>query len=181
MAGGFDWLFIAVAGCACDVIVYVITFRLSSRARHSRALLAGACGGLAVLSAAAMAIGIALQNFAVAILVYFCFAYTIFHVAQMGQTARRVRLAIELAAAPAGLTRSQLIGRYNAREMVDRRLARLIHGGQIRLVGSRYYLFNSAARLMAAIIRTLKIILKSQTSLPELATDRHSPQQRKLS
>src|SRR3989338_6489355 len=65
------------------------------------------------------------------LLAYLALAYTYFHFVNMGETARRVRILIEMNRFPDGLDREEIHFLYNAREMIDRRIKRLSDTGQI--------------------------------------------------
>jgi len=73
------------------------------------------------------------------LITYVSLGYCYIHFVNLGETARRIRLLRELDEAPQGLSLEQLLQRYNAREIVDRRVERLLTNKQIRLEGGRYY------------------------------------------
>jgi len=121
----------------------------------------GAALGLGVLAAAAPALagwpdG---ADALVDVATYACACYALFHLHNMGETARRVRLVRELAAAPDGLVEAELIARYGAREMMDRRFARLVEAGQIRRDGARVTIANRSVLWMARLIGVAKLVV----------------------
>lgn len=69
--------------------------------------------------------------------------YGYFHFVNLGETARRARLMRELAAAPDGLTEAELLSRYNAREILAKRLKRLISKGQLTVRNDRLFVKKS--------------------------------------
>ena len=74
------------------------------------------------------------------ILIYLCAGYSFFHANNMGETSRRVRISLELANAPDGLTYKNMLDRYNSDIQVKRRLARLLQAGDIERSGAVFYL-----------------------------------------
>jgi hypothetical protein len=157
----FWWLAVLCAACGANATIEVLWFRIFRAGGLFRAMLAGFLGGLAALAVASWAFGDrsvwgALCNAGT----YICFSYVLFHWNNMGETGRRVRLAIELQNAPNGLTRNEILARYGHREIVDRRIARLLASRQIIETNSRYHVANTSVLTMARIIGVLKLLLK---------------------
>lgn len=79
----------------------------------------------------------------------------------MGETARRIRILTELRQAPQGLSRQELLKRYNAEEIIDKRLHRLCVTGQV--IGGSDGLLRvkpgSAMLRVARFVRMMKILL----------------------
>lgn len=93
------------------------------------------------------------------VLVYALFCYVYFHWNNMGETARRIRMLRELAAAPEGLSVEDMVRRYSAREILERRLERLSAAGQIRESEGRLVLTSSAVLLSARLMGLAKQIV----------------------
>lgn len=74
-------------------------------------------------------------------LTYLALAYFyVFGFYNLGESARRIRLLIELhGAGERGLTIEELLAAYNARMIVEARLQRLVSGGQVVLRKGRYF------------------------------------------
>ena len=74
-------------------------------------------------------------------LTYLSFAYFyVFGFYNLGESARRIRLLIELyGAGERGMTLAQILTAYNARMIVEARLERLLSGGQIVKRSDRYF------------------------------------------
>lgn len=90
-------------------------------------------------------------------LIYGCGGYTYFHLLNMGETARRIRLLRELTQAGAhGLSAQDLALRYNSREMLARRLERLLTQGIVRDVDGRLYLVKRGALVMTGMVGLFK-------------------------
>jgi len=98
------------------------------------------------------------------VIIYALLSYCYFHFLNLGETARRIRILRELAEAPAGLTTGELLGRYNAREILERRISRLTKSGQIVLKNGRYYIKGRAVLLMAKILGFMKIAMLAEES-----------------
>ena len=83
---------------------------------------------------------ISIDRLMAAILIYLCAGYSFFHANNMGETSRRVRISLELADAPDGLTYKKILDRYNSDIQVKRRLARLLEAGDIEQAGAAFCL-----------------------------------------
>lgn len=92
-------------------------------------------------------------------IIYLAFWNTYFHFLNMGETARRIRILRELYSAPGGLTLDEIISRYNAEEIIGRRLSRLVSSGQIALKNGKYYIGSPFMLFAANGIMLLKTIL----------------------
>lgn len=92
-------------------------------------------------------------------IIYLAFWNTYFHFLNMGETARRIRILRELYSAPGGLTLDEIISRYNAEEIIDRRLSRLINSGQIALRDGKCYIGSPFMLLAARGIILLKSVI----------------------
>jgi hypothetical protein len=85
------------------------------------------------------------------------YAY-VFGFFNVGESARRVRLLIELdEVGGQGLTRDELFARYNAGMIVDARLERMIAGGQIEVRAGRYVIRRRAMLVIAKAFVLLKL------------------------
>lgn len=93
------------------------------------------------------------------ILTYACLGYCYFHFINMTETARRIRILTELQSAPAGLSMEEIMKRYSAGEIIEKRLSRLMNNGQIALVNDRFYAKNSSMAVITNIILFMKLII----------------------
>jgi hypothetical protein len=152
------------------VLVHVVVSRTAPGLPRA-AVLAGSVlaglGAVAAVSGVFLAGGDALASAAHAwgtplawALAYIALAYLyVFGFFNLGESARRVRLLIELDAAGArGLTLGDVLAAYNARMIVDARLGRLLAGGQIEERHGRYVIKRKTALLVARLLVVLKII-----------------------
>jgi hypothetical protein len=89
-------------------------------------------------------------------LAYLSLAYSYFHFFNMSETARRMRLMIELYLSPNGLTPRELMSRYSAEEVVEVRLGRLLSIGQIIERNGRFYKAGRSLGIPIRLILFLK-------------------------
>ena len=123
----FSWLLDVAVAAAANLVVHVCWQRIFPAGGMFRAMLAGlVIGGAALIVVTLIdpqsTFWSALTNAAI----YLSFSYVYFHWNNMGETARRIRLVIELQRASQGLTRAEIVARYSHREIIDRRLGRLL-------------------------------------------------------
>lgn len=90
---------------------------------------------------------------------YTVLGYCHFHFVNLGETARRIRLLWELRAAGGTLSRNDLLARYSAHEIVEKRLSRLLGTGQIVRRGDRFFAGGPAVATMAVCMVWLKVLL----------------------
>jgi len=158
----FWWLMSAVVVCVFEILVHILWVRLFPSRGLYRALLAGFLAGGALFAAMSWAtfdrpFGQHLANLGI----YICFSYVYFHWNNMSETARRVRLTIELLDHEKGLTREEILTRYNGREIVDLRIRRLLGSRQIEWRGNRVCRGNPSVLMMATIMGRLRQILRA--------------------
>lgn len=96
--------------------------------------------------------------------VYFCLSYCYFTFINWGETARRIRLLRELYDAPDGLTKEQILARYNAAEIINIRLARLINNNQVILRDEKYYTGSPVMLFISKTIVLIKRIVLGKAS-----------------
>lgn len=95
---------------------------------------------------------------------YSALGYCHFHFVNLGETARRIRLLRELYQAGDLLSHAELLSRYNAREIVEKRISRLIRSGQIVFRNGRYFIGNRTVVRIAQIMVRFKVILLGKAS-----------------
>ena len=94
---------------------------------------------------------------------YFYSISRYFHFINLGETARRVRIVRELWEAQIELSMNELIQRYNASEIIDVRLQRMIQNKQIIERDGKYCIGKPVMLGMAKIIILMKQILLGKT------------------
>ena len=90
-------------------------------------------------------------------LIFCALGYGFFHFLNMGETARRIRLLLELRE-NGPLTEAELLGRYSAADIVEVRMGRLVRSGQVRLVDGRYVAGAPAVLFMERALTIMKRI-----------------------
>ena len=171
----FDYLLALspVAGLAMNAISLIVLFRFRPATGLLRSEYAGFAAGAAVvvlLNVLAAQYGPHRGSASLAghglitLMSYGALGYCHFHFVNLGETARRIRLLRELYDAGGSLLRKELLARYNAREVVERRIARLVNTGQMVHRGQRYYIGNSAVVTIARAMVGLKVLLLGKKS-----------------
>lgn len=97
-------------------------------------------------------------------IIYSLLGYCYFHFINLGETARRIRILRELYDSEEGLSLEELLERYNARDMIDVRLSRLLNNGQIIYKDDRYFIGKPIMLLMAKVILLMKLIVLGKKS-----------------
>ena len=106
------------------------------------------------------ALSIAVAN----LLVYSALSYCYFHFINLCLTARRIRLIRDLFVAPDGLTLDQILENYNARDILAKRIQRLLGSGQIVEQNGRYLVGKPAVLFAAWFMVILKFIFLGKGS-----------------
>jgi hypothetical protein len=153
-------LFLPVIGLVSNVIFQVCVFRCKKRAGLLASVISGFIAGIFVLSILELLFSDRSWYFMpVDTIIYSALGYCYFHFINMGETARRIRILLELSVAKEGLTLAELLERYNAGEIIDKRLARLVNSGQIILKNGRYYEGKPVMKLISGLMGALKLIV----------------------
>lgn len=167
------WALLAAApAVAANVAGQILTYRLlGTSGRLFQSQLAGTLVGGLVLALLLNRgpVGVLPADAATAdALLYAAFCYVYFHWNNMGETARRIRMLRELAAAPDGLGFQEMVRRYPAREILERRLERLSAAGQIAETDGRLVLTGKTVLLAARLVGLAKrVIFGGRSELDE--------------
>lgn len=157
-------------GLIVNAVLQVAGFRLFSSLTLLHSVFLGfACGLVVVIGVdwlwvrqeglAVMAfIPVSLAN----VLIYGALGYTYFHFVNMGETARRIRIILELDDTSEGLTSAEILNLYNAKSIVDVRINRLIQNKQVVVKNGRYCIGNPTMLMMAKTISFMKWLLLGQ-------------------
>ena len=97
-------------------------------------------------------------------LIYASLSYCYFHFVNLGETARRVRILREIYESKEGLTFSQIVSRYSSKEILEKRLHRLIDNGQIINKDGKYFINSPVMLLAVELTERLRIILLGKKS-----------------
>lgn len=95
---------------------------------------------------------------------YASLGYCYFHFINLGETARRIRILGEIYDSKDGLSLEDILQRYNAKEIVEKRISRLLNNGQVILKNGRYYIGNPIMLMINRIIVAMKLMLLGKRS-----------------
>ena len=95
---------------------------------------------------------------------YASFGYCYFHFINLGETARRIRILREIYDSKDGLSMEDILQRYNAKEIVEKRIGRLLNNGQVLFKNGKYYIGNPTLLMMSRIIVAMKLMLIGKRS-----------------
>ena len=152
-----------IIGLAIHVVIQVLGSRYVKRFSLLQSIVVGFFAGL--FGIIALDVGIfSLKTdvflLLLNILTYSALGYCYFHFINLGETARRIRIIREIYdAGEEGLSQQSILERYNARQIVDLRLQRLLSKGQIIEREGRYYIGTPVVLLMAQTLAFLKRVI----------------------
>jgi hypothetical protein len=115
-----------------------------------------------------------IANLITNIIIYVALGYCYFVFINLGETARRIRILRELFDAPEGLSLDEILRRYNAQEIIERRLQRLLKNNQIIVKNDIYYIGKPIVLWMARIVVAFKFILLGKKSEFDYETNTNS-------
>ncbi len=156
-----------IIGLAVNILLQVAVFKFSSRHRLLQSVFYGFAGGLFILLLSENymflnhprslydSIAVSFVN----LTTYSALAYCYFHFINLGETARRVRILRELYAHEEGLSETEILGIYNAKEIIDRRIKRLLDNGQLIYKDGKYRAGKNAMVIIAGLILIMRSIL----------------------
>ena len=90
--------------------------------------------------------------------------YCYFNYINLGETARRIRILREIYDSKEGLSMEEILKRYNAKEIIERRIKRLLKNRQIIYKDGKYYIGKPIMLVIAKIIVIMKVILLGKKS-----------------
>ncbi len=97
------------------------------------------------------------------LLTYTALGYTYFHYINLGETARRVRILRELTEHEGGMDEQEILAKYNSRDIIEKRLGRLLKNKQVILRDGKYYIGRPTVLWIAKIINVIKMIVFGRT------------------
>ena len=164
-----------VWGLGVAVGVHVLVSRFVAVARHHGLIISIAAGAATVLAVrgigfrddvAQMSTVDAWASLAGALLAYVLLAWSyVFGFFNIGESARRIRLVIELeAAGDRGLTLDGILAVYDSQRIVDARLDRLLVGRQIVERDGRYVIGSALMLTIAKLLVVGKILFLGRPS-----------------
>jgi hypothetical protein len=163
---------IPLAGLAVNVLVQLLSVRLVPGLGILKSVFTGfAVGGIGVLAGESYLfiyhqtpINEAFPMIIANLIIYGALGYCYFHFINLCITARRIRIIRELYTSSKGLTLNELLQRYNARDMIDKRLERLLSSGQIVYKDGKYHIGRPVMLLMSRTIVAMKLFILGKKS-----------------
>jgi hypothetical protein len=160
-----------VFGLAVNVPVHVLWFRMFPGKGLLKSLGIGFAAGLltviaseAVLSDAPHGTADFIGIMAADVIAYMSLGYCYFNFVTLGETARRIRIVIEIYDSPEGLTMEEILERYNAKEILDRRFGRLLRSGQVLCRDNRYFVGKKTMVRLSWLITAMKLLVMGKRS-----------------
>jgi len=101
------------------------------------------------------------------LIIYIALGYCYFHFVGLSETARRIRMLMEIYGSKEGLSQEELLARYNAKEIVKKRMDRLLSNGQLIRRDSKYFIGKPVVLLIANSVMLLKLLLLGKRSESE--------------
>lgn len=156
---------IPIIGLALNVIVQVLSFRFIARLTLLKSIVLGFISGLSMLFVSEIYlfkiffIKDFLYLFIVNLITYISLAYCYFHFINLGETGRRIRILREIHDSQNGLSINEILKHYNAQDIVEMRISRLVNNGQIICRDNRYYIGKPIMLLITKTIIGIKLIL----------------------
>jgi hypothetical protein len=156
---------VPIIGLFVNALIQVLSFRFFRHLGLLKSIFLGVGAGFFVLVLLSLILS---QQWIISIFVqgltYIALSYCYFHFINLGQTARRIRILREFYDAPNGLSCEELLMFYNSKEIIERRIERLLAGKQIIIKNDKYYIGNSFMLLAARLLVVLKIVLLGKKS-----------------
>ncbi|ODS30482.1 MAG: hypothetical protein SCARUB_04411 [Candidatus Scalindua rubra] len=153
-------------------MIQVVSYRIISRLGLLKSELLGfAAGVLGVLLIEAfyfldfqISLADSLSILVVNLVIYSSLGYCYYNFINLGVTARRIRILREIYYSKKGLSLEEIIERYNAKDIVEMRINRLVNSGQVVYKEEKYYIGKPIVLIIAKIIVTMKLIVLGKKS-----------------
>lgn len=144
-------------GLSISVLAQILSYKYIAKRGLLKSFLFGFFAGfLSIISLGLnTSIGILITN----TISYAALGYCYFHFINLGETARRIRILREICDSREGLPMEEILKKYNAKEIVEKRINRLLNNNQIICKDEKYYTGSRTMLWMAKIIMAMKIIL----------------------
>lgn len=161
-----------VLGLVINVLVQIISFRVILKSGLLKTVFLGFFAGflylLLIESYIFFVMPVSFMDFLMILLAnaitYASLGYCYFHFINLGETARRIRILRELYDSKEGLSLEEILQRYNAKEIVEKRISRLINNGQVLYKDGRYFIGSPVMLMISRIIVTMKLLLLGKAS-----------------
>ena len=146
-----------VAVCLCYIGTFCIVVRAKLLRSRTSAHLSAMSISMGLLFFLVLSLDSSAQHvdyFWLGSFVIICFGYIVFHVDNMGTSARRIRLLWEINASDGKLTIEDILKLYPPQEVLSRRIERLIRAKQVTLYNDKYHLSADSHLLIYKCLRS---------------------------
>jgi hypothetical protein len=168
----YTYIFLPVLGLAINVIIQLLTCRYLVKFGVLKSVFTGFFSGIAIVitfdiiyffleKTASIEF---LSQLTLSTITYAMLGYCYFHFVNLGETARRVRIARELWDSKTGLSMDELIKCYSTSNIINYRLQRLINNKQIVDRNGSYHIAKPTILWMAKLLVIMKLILLKKKS-----------------
>ena len=164
--------FSPIIGLGANLICQVCASRYTKGLGFLKSVYAGFAVGLLIsvfiglycLGQASLPLSDEVAYVFVNVVTYFALGFGYFTFVNLGQTGRRIRISRELYESKNGLSAEEMLKRYSAKDIIEKRIKRLIGTGQIIYKGGRYYIGSPVMLFMARTIVAMKLIVLGKRS-----------------
>ena len=162
------WAFSPVFALFINVASQIIYYRFTDNKSLLKSVLIGFISGAAALLLMEYRSMVGHYSYPsyviVSVSAYAALGYCYFHFINLGETARRIRLLMELYGYGEGLAEDELLRRYNAGNIIEKRIGRLVKSGQIVHKNGRYSIGNPVMLHISRIITFFKLLIMGKRS-----------------
>jgi len=141
---------------AVVTVLHPLLQRALRRTPPQRVAILACASGAAPLAFAISANGVPARLYDA--IVYTCIAYAYFHLFNMSETARRVRILLEVDA-QGDIDENALRHAYSDAEVVDKRVKRMVEMGSLELRADRYVVRGHTLHFAARVLDTWRLVL----------------------
>jgi len=168
----FIYIITPLIGLLVNVAMQILSFRLFPKIGLLRSIYLGFFSGfcsliiidILYLRYLSFLFQDALLPDTINMVIYAALGYSYFNFLALGETARRIRMLIEIYNSKEGLCLEEILSRYNAREIVEKRIERLVNNGQLKCKDGKYFIGKPVVLLIAGSVILLKLLLLGRTS-----------------
>ncbi len=165
-------ILVPIIGLSTNVLVQVISFRYFSKLELLKSEYLGFTFGflnvflleLYTFFSSKISLLAFLFVFSTNFIIYLSLGYCYFHFINLGVTARRIRILRELYETKKGLSLNEIMQRYNAKDIVEMRINRLVNNGQIIFKNNKYFIGKPIMLYIVKVIIIMKLILLNKRS-----------------
>lgn len=104
-------------------------------------------------------VNLTMVDYILFVCIYSLYSYGYFHIINIGESSIRIRILNEINQAGGSFSRSEVLNKYNANDIVQNRIKRLTRDEQIIRRNDHYFIGKSHLLLVAKIFQILKKIV----------------------